>query len=196
MDILGVGPLELLVILAIALIVVGPERLPEIARSIGKVYRQIHDMSKMVTAQWQEELSAAVDMESETKSLREALAEPLQAAKADAERALTAPLTALVDPKQNTDLSPPSASAPSPVSEAASGTVAGEADDVPVADAAPEGPEVVSEPLPSDSGDGQGTAGSSDNTPAATVSETAQHDSAVVAPSTKTQDGNPDHGDQ
>ncbi len=94
MDILGVGPLELLVILVFILIFVGPERLPQAARQIGKVYRQLHEMSRTVAAQWQEELSAAAELEGDKKDLRKALSEPLQAAKADAERILTASLTA------------------------------------------------------------------------------------------------------
>lgn len=93
MDILGVGPLELLLILAIALIVVGPERLPEIARAIGKTWRQINHMSRMVTAQWQEELSAAVEQETGKSGLNLSLADPLKEAKADLERVLTAPIT-------------------------------------------------------------------------------------------------------
>ena len=45
---LNVGPLELLVVLAVALIVVGPERLPELARSVGKVIRQFRDVQSEV----------------------------------------------------------------------------------------------------------------------------------------------------
>lgn len=93
MDILGVGPLELLVILVFILIFVGPERLPQVARQIGKVYRQLHEMSRMVAAQWQEELSAAAELEGEKKGLGKVLSEPLQAAKADAERMLASSLS-------------------------------------------------------------------------------------------------------
>ncbi len=45
---LNVGPLELLVVLAVALIVVGPERLPELARSVGRVLRQFRDVQDEV----------------------------------------------------------------------------------------------------------------------------------------------------
>jgi sec-independent protein translocase protein TatB len=45
---LNVGPLELLVVLAVALIVVGPERLPELARSVGRVLRQLRDVQNEV----------------------------------------------------------------------------------------------------------------------------------------------------
>ncbi|MDP9118721.1 MAG: twin-arginine translocase TatA/TatE family subunit [Actinomycetota bacterium] len=41
---LNVGPLELLVVLAVALVVVGPERLPELARSVGRVLRQFREV--------------------------------------------------------------------------------------------------------------------------------------------------------
>jgi sec-independent protein translocase protein TatB len=45
---LNVGPLELLVVLAVALIVVGPERLPELARSVGRAFRQFREMQDEV----------------------------------------------------------------------------------------------------------------------------------------------------
>lgn len=37
----GIGFQELLLIMAVALIVLGPQRLPEVARSLGKFYREI-----------------------------------------------------------------------------------------------------------------------------------------------------------
>jgi Tat protein translocase TatB subunit len=45
---LNVGPLELLVVLAVALVVVGPERLPEVARSVGRVLRQFREVQDEV----------------------------------------------------------------------------------------------------------------------------------------------------
>jgi sec-independent protein translocase protein TatA len=39
----NVGPMELVVILAIALIVLGPKKLPEVGRSIGKGMREFKD---------------------------------------------------------------------------------------------------------------------------------------------------------
>jgi Tat protein translocase TatB subunit len=45
---LNVGPLELLVVLAVALIVVGPERLPELARSVGRAVRQLRQIQDEV----------------------------------------------------------------------------------------------------------------------------------------------------
>jgi sec-independent protein translocase protein TatA len=39
----NVGPLELIVVLIIALIVLGPKRLPEVGRSLGKGMREFKD---------------------------------------------------------------------------------------------------------------------------------------------------------
>jgi sec-independent protein translocase protein TatA len=37
------GPLEMMVILVVALLVLGPQRLPEVARSVGKGMRGLKD---------------------------------------------------------------------------------------------------------------------------------------------------------
>jgi sec-independent protein translocase protein TatA len=39
----NVGPLELIVILVIALIVLGPKKLPEVGRSVGKGMREFRE---------------------------------------------------------------------------------------------------------------------------------------------------------
>ena len=37
------GPLEMMVILVVALLVLGPQRLPEVARSVGRGMRELRD---------------------------------------------------------------------------------------------------------------------------------------------------------
>lgn len=49
----GIGPTELIVILVIALIVVGPEKLPQLAGQIGKAIRDFRQMSGDVTGEFQ-----------------------------------------------------------------------------------------------------------------------------------------------
>lgn len=54
----GVGWAEALVIAVVALIVVGPEKLPEAARSLGKLYGQIY----RTLSEAGEQLRAEVDL--------------------------------------------------------------------------------------------------------------------------------------
>jgi len=68
MNILGVGPAELLLIFVIALIVFGPGRLPELARTLGKAMRELRRMSLEVTAEFAKELR---DMEAVSREVKE-----------------------------------------------------------------------------------------------------------------------------
>jgi Tat protein translocase TatB subunit len=97
MDFLGIGPLELLVVLIIALIVVGPERLPEIARSIGKTLRDLRAMSQGFSAEWEKELNRVSQIEAGDKEIKKSVTEPLKEAQSDLQRALTGPLTSPSD---------------------------------------------------------------------------------------------------
>lgn len=51
MNFLGMGPLELLLILALALIVFGPDKLPDIARQLGRSLGEFRRMSSEVRAE-------------------------------------------------------------------------------------------------------------------------------------------------
>jgi sec-independent protein translocase protein TatA len=59
------GPLELMVILVVALIVLGPQKLPEAARSVGKGMREL---KQSLTADDDERDAYDYDTPSETKS--------------------------------------------------------------------------------------------------------------------------------
>ena len=55
----NIGPMELLVVGIIALIVLGPKRLPEVGRSLGKGMREFRDSLSGVTDEQEEEAKKA-----------------------------------------------------------------------------------------------------------------------------------------
>jgi len=59
----GIGMPEMLLILAIALIVIGPKKLPDLAKSLGKALREF----KKATS----ELKESIDLDSDIKEVRE-----------------------------------------------------------------------------------------------------------------------------
>ncbi len=59
----GIGMPELLIILAIALIVIGPKNLPELARSLGKGFAEL----KRATEDFQYSLTSLTEEEVETQ---------------------------------------------------------------------------------------------------------------------------------
>ncbi len=59
----SVGPTELIIVLVIALLVLGPKRLPEVGRSVGRGMREFKDSISGVTAR--------DDEDDEPKPLRE-----------------------------------------------------------------------------------------------------------------------------
>lgn len=65
MELLGVGAFEVLLVLVIALIVVGPQRFPELARQGGRWYRIARRYTAEITADLRGAMS---DLENEVKS--------------------------------------------------------------------------------------------------------------------------------
>lgn len=64
MTFFGMGPFEILVILVIALMVFGPDRLPQVARQVGKMVRDFRRMTADLTAEFNavtQEFSAEFD---------------------------------------------------------------------------------------------------------------------------------------
>jgi sec-independent protein translocase protein TatB len=57
MDIFGIGPLNIIVILGVMLIVFGPERLPEMAARAGKMVRELRNYASDVTGEFGGELA-------------------------------------------------------------------------------------------------------------------------------------------
>jgi sec-independent protein translocase protein TatA len=56
----NIGPMELIVVLAIALMVLGPKKLPEVGRSVGKGLREFKDSVSGSHDDEQQTLTAAV----------------------------------------------------------------------------------------------------------------------------------------
>jgi len=72
MDFFGIGFLEVLLILVVALIIWGPKRLPEIARTLGKAMRALKKASNDLTSQVTREL----DIEETERKKQDKLAPP------------------------------------------------------------------------------------------------------------------------
>jgi TatA/E family protein of Tat protein translocase len=71
MDFLGIGPLELILILVVILIVVGPARLPEIAGAIGRGIRKFREATTELSKDFREMAEEAKDAEKEASAALE-----------------------------------------------------------------------------------------------------------------------------
>ena len=72
MDFLGIGMPELIVVLIIAVVVVGPKRLPEVAVQLARAIRQLRGYATDVTSQMRAELDELThEYEQVRKELRE-----------------------------------------------------------------------------------------------------------------------------
>ncbi len=71
MDIFGLGPMEILLILIIGLLIFGPEKLPKIGRDLGKALRAFRKASSDLTNEVTRELESK-ELENEIKSKQEA----------------------------------------------------------------------------------------------------------------------------
>ncbi len=109
MEFLGIGYQELLLILVLLLVVVGPERLPQMAYQIGRAVRQMQMYARAVRDEFREEIDyleeqyrtmrgevelAQRELQEEQARLNRQLAEvdaAVRAADDEAQRALAAP---------------------------------------------------------------------------------------------------------
>jgi TatA/E family protein of Tat protein translocase len=100
----NVGPLELVIVLVIALLVIGPRRLPEMGNSLGKTIREFRKASSDVTD--------AVSLEPESKPVA-------QQAAATPAAAPTATSPSSESPAPAAPAAEPAASAEAPPAESA-----------------------------------------------------------------------------
>jgi TatA/E family protein of Tat protein translocase len=63
MDIFGIGPLELFLIIVLALIVFGPGKIPEIARQLGRTVREFKKASSALTHDFKDEFEKELNAE-------------------------------------------------------------------------------------------------------------------------------------
>ncbi len=69
MDFMGIGPLELLLILLLAFLFFGPEKLPGMAAKAGRWYRNFRKATFDLSKSFSEELSAEERRGKESKAL-------------------------------------------------------------------------------------------------------------------------------
>ena len=67
MDFLGIGPLEILLILILAFILLGPGKIPEVARTLGRTIRAVRKASADLSAAVTKELEATRNKPSPTQ---------------------------------------------------------------------------------------------------------------------------------
>ncbi len=106
---LNIGPQELIVVLLIALIVVGPSRLPELGRSIGKALREFRKVQDEVKDTFRVGMSD--DPPARTPATR---SETARTAGSDEEASPERPLAAAPDGEITEADSPPDGSTPEP----------------------------------------------------------------------------------
>lgn len=81
---LNIGPLEMMVILAIAILLIGPARVVQVVRSIGRIAGQLRSMSEEFTSSLQEELSELERAGGEARQAVESIATDAAGVSADA----------------------------------------------------------------------------------------------------------------
>lgn len=114
MDFLGVGVPELVVILVLALIFVGPKELPQLAEKAGKFLRDLRMMSEGFTTEWRREIGTAARLE-ELQQVRQELTATQQMLR-DTNREIrsSTAFDVVTSPPSTGDKPPAPSAAPSP----------------------------------------------------------------------------------
>ena len=114
MNFLGMGPMELMVILVLALIVIGPAKLPEMAGQVGRVIRDFRRMTGDLSSEFNRTLS----LEIEERKASEGGAPPPPVDAYDSASTATAEVVTPVPPPYEPSEAPP----PVSVSTTSNGT--------------------------------------------------------------------------
>lgn len=100
MNVFGVGPVEIFVVLIVILVLFGPDKLPEMAKKIGGTTKELRDSLNTMTDQMNEALEASMKLEDAKVPPPEVTQIPTPPTLSD-----TAPL-AQSDPPPQADASP------------------------------------------------------------------------------------------
>jgi len=111
MEFLGVGPAELLVILVLAMLVVGPQRLPEFAAQLARFMRAFRRYTSRITSEFNETMQELEheydDMKGEWKDVGQGLDEGAKALKEGLQAADRETRDALEESKAPAERTPP-----------------------------------------------------------------------------------------
>ncbi len=114
MDFLGIGLPELIIILIVAVIVVGPKRLPEVAVQIARAIRQLRGYATDVTAQMRSELDELTreyeQVRKEVRDLRQVATKDLDSVSREVDRTVrdvSAVIESSAEPEPKKRPSPP-----------------------------------------------------------------------------------------
>lgn len=94
MNFLGMGAMEIIVIMVVALIIFGPERLPEMGAQAGKALRDFRNMTREMTGEFEESISdvrgvmdemkmTVADVQRETRELGKSMTDIADSAAAE-----------------------------------------------------------------------------------------------------------------
>ena len=125
MNFLGMGPMELMVILVLALIVFGPGKLPEIAGQVGRVVRDFRRMTGDLSSEFNRTLS--LEIEERKAAQNPAPPVPAETYETTATAEVTTPPAPTYEPSE--------APAPVAVTTTSNGTALETASTAPVAEA-------------------------------------------------------------
>ncbi|HZR37497.1 MAG TPA: Sec-independent protein translocase protein TatB [Nevskia sp.] len=67
MELFGIGAGELLLIMVLALVVIGPERLPEVAGQVGRTVADLRQQANQLTSEFHRSLEGAVQERQEAR---------------------------------------------------------------------------------------------------------------------------------
>lgn len=68
MEIFGIGPFELVLIALVAFMVLGPERIPQVMRQLGRWVRQLRTMTQNITREYGAEIQEVTQPINEVRS--------------------------------------------------------------------------------------------------------------------------------